>query len=333
MDMDLQTRHLRREQVSGERLSALPAVPGTAGALQLREDDASVAGDCVRVAERGGVWLEALRLCVVRECVAGLPGVRVSHLVDDRAHLVAVADHAMGHHQDLREGDLEPLRHGAGSRVRKVVAAMSTGDPSLDAWLYIAIVPIIMNAFMFFMFSRISRLKLPCFAPKYSEKLEKGRERHEASLLQQQHGASEAILLSSPNSSSSVSRFDKREAFKVGIVFMLLINMTLLIIAASFLGYQGALESIWILFVSMIVVPVVCSVIAIYTFAYFVDRGIHLCRCCVNTSNAKRSMRNSNTNGYSNNNNHHQMSSTSASINKLSISLKKTDSASSSDRD
>lgn len=29
---------------------------------------------------------------------------------------------------------------------------MSTGDSTLDAWLYIAIVPIIMNAFMFFMF-------------------------------------------------------------------------------------------------------------------------------------------------------------------------------------
>ena len=29
---------------------------------------------------------------------------------------------------------------------------MSTGNPELDAWLYIAVIPIIMNAFMFFMF-------------------------------------------------------------------------------------------------------------------------------------------------------------------------------------
>ena len=29
---------------------------------------------------------------------------------------------------------------------------MSTGDSTLDAWVYLAIVPIIMNAFMFFMF-------------------------------------------------------------------------------------------------------------------------------------------------------------------------------------
>lgn len=29
---------------------------------------------------------------------------------------------------------------------------MSTGDNELDAWLYIAVIPIIMNAFMFFMF-------------------------------------------------------------------------------------------------------------------------------------------------------------------------------------
>ena len=30
--------------------------------------------------------------------------------------------------------------------------SMSTGNSTLDAWLYIAIVPIIMNTFMFFMF-------------------------------------------------------------------------------------------------------------------------------------------------------------------------------------
>ncbi len=29
---------------------------------------------------------------------------------------------------------------------------MSTGNTELDAWLYIAVIPIIMNAFMFFMF-------------------------------------------------------------------------------------------------------------------------------------------------------------------------------------
>ena len=33
---------------------------------------------------------------------------------------------------------------------------MSTGDPSLDAWLYIAVIPIIMNTFMFFMFRYFS---------------------------------------------------------------------------------------------------------------------------------------------------------------------------------
>eukprot|EP01084_Bolivina_argentea_P091489 164704_1 len=56
---------------------------------------------------------------------------------------------------------------------------MSTGDATMDAWVYLAIVPIIMNAFMFFMFSRISRLKLPCFAPKYRDKLEKDLQTHE----------------------------------------------------------------------------------------------------------------------------------------------------------
>merc|ERR550525_93487 len=35
-------------------------------------------------------------------------------------------------------------------------------DPHLEGIVYVCIIPIIMNAFMFFMFSRISRLDLPC---------------------------------------------------------------------------------------------------------------------------------------------------------------------------
>merc|ERR1712129_215415 len=63
---------------------------------------------------------------------------------------------------------------------------MSTGDAKWDAWLYIAVIPIIMNAFMFFMFSRISRLKLPCSAPKYTAKIDRMRVEHEVSLSQRQ---------------------------------------------------------------------------------------------------------------------------------------------------
>eukprot|EP01083_Nonionella_stella_P153390 492819_1 len=159
---------------------------------------------------------------------------------------------------------------------------MSTGDPTLDAWLYIAIVPIIMNAFMFFMFSRISRLKLPCFRPKYTDTIEKERVR-----LESKHAIHSAPMLEMSDEEMN-AKFDKKEAFKVGIVFMLMINVSLLVIATSYLCYKGAIHSIWILFLSMLVVPTICSVITIYAFAYFVDRGIHVCPCCVDRKNLNR---------------------------------------------
>merc|ERR1712204_141153 len=78
-----------------------------------------------------------------------------------------------------------------------------------------------------------------------------------------------------------VNKFDKKEAIKVGLVFMLIINTILLIIAASFLAYKTALESIYILFLSMLVAPSACSIVTVYLFAYVIDRNIHLCSCCV----------------------------------------------------
>jgi len=159
---------------------------------------------------------------------------------------------------------------------------MSTGDAKWDAWLYIAVIPIIMNAFMFFMFSRISRLKLPCFAPKYTQKIDRMRREHEISLSSSKVRNANADLDESLNASAhgavSVS-FNKAEAFKVGVVFMLMVNLSLLVIAGGFLGYQGALESVWILFLSMIVAPFTCSVLAIYAFAHIIDRRVHLCGC------------------------------------------------------
>lgn len=160
---------------------------------------------------------------------------------------------------------------------------------------------------MYYIHSRISRLKLPCFPPKYAERVEKEREIHESSLLQ---GSSDPMLNanSSPLSHSFMNlKFDKKEAFKVGVVFMLIINLTLLIIASSFLAYKGALESIWILFLSMIIAPTLCSIIGIYLFGYIIDNNIHLCKCCVDKRNIRKK------------------SNIHSSINKLSISLKVTD--------
>eukprot|EP00483_Globobulimina_turgida_P008839 UN08857 len=95
---------------------------------------------------------------------------------------------------------------------------MATDNSTLDAWLYIAIVPIIMNAFMFLMFSRISRLKLPCFAPKYNQRLEKERD-----IIASGHHYSDAVdalnpMLDEQSNNLNVSYtnlvFDKKEAFK-----------------------------------------------------------------------------------------------------------------------
>ena len=124
-------------------------------------------------------------------------------------------------------------------------------------------------------FSRISRLKLPCFAPKYAAKIEKERENAELHELQLHQD------ISSDLSRAQDRKFDKNEAFKVGVAFMLIINVTLLIIASTFLALKGALESIWILFLSMIVAPTICSVITIYVFAHVIDSNMHLCQFCV----------------------------------------------------
>ena len=77
----------------------------------------------------------------------------------------------------------------------------------------------------------------------------------------------------------------------MGVVFMLMINSCLLLIAAAFLVLQGALHSIWILFLSMIVVPVLCSLCCIKLFALLIDRHVDICRyamCCGRESSAER---------------------------------------------
>jgi len=172
---------------------------------------------------------------------------------------------------------------------------MGTGNSELDAWLYIAAIPIVMNAFMFFMFSRISRLKLPCFAPKYAEKIDKARVKNERRISRNSSKQKEGVPLSQPldplqiqhsspdlelSTSSLKAPFDQSEALKVGVVFMLIINSVLLVIACGFLAVQGALDSIWVLLLSMIVVPVACSLVMIRIFASLIDGHVDICRWC-----------------------------------------------------
>ena len=74
-------------------------------------------------------------------------------------------------------------------------------------------------------------------------------------------------------------RFNKMEAYKVGVVYMLFINLVLFAIAATLLLVKGARASVAILMVTMIIVPSVCSVAMIHTFAYIIDNAINICPC------------------------------------------------------
>ena len=155
-----------------------------------------------------------------------------------------------------------------------------------------------------YIYSRISRLKLPCFAPKYVEKLDAARQKNERRISKSKtHPEAQSVnaLLRSNDSVEDALRieqkildhFDRKEAFKVGVVFMLIINSVLLVIATVFLVYQGALHSIWILLLSMIVVPVLCSLGCISLFGYLIDRQIDICRyacCCGRDSNSSKKL-------------------------------------------
>ena len=65
---------------------------------------------------------------------------------------------------------------------------MSTGNSSTDAWLFIAVIPIIMNTFMFLMFSRISRLKIPCLDMKIRQQIANNLEQAEEDDMMSQNG-------------------------------------------------------------------------------------------------------------------------------------------------
>merc|ERR1712087_1088226 len=148
------------------------------------------------------------------------------------------------------------------------------------------------------MFSRISRLKLPCFAPKYAEKIDAARVKNERRISENSqsprsqqplhrplHVQSDADEIEADQSLQRIvaAQFDKKEALKVGVLFMLIINSVLLLIATAFLVYQGALHSIWILFLSMIVGPTLCSLCWIWLWGYLIDHHVDICRylvCC-----------------------------------------------------
>merc|ERR1719461_75143 len=97
---------------------------------------------------------------------------------------------------------------------------------------------IIMNTFMFFMFSRISRLDLPCITVR-------------SRLSEDRH------------------QFDRQEAVKVGIIFLLMVNTV--IYFACLIALRTA-EVAVVLLISMIVVPLAMSTIGIYIAGWIIDR-------------------------------------------------------------
>jgi len=109
---------------------------------------------------------------------------------------------------------------------------MELSDSHLEAIYYVCLIPIAMNAFMFFMFSRISRLQLPCIRVK-----------------------------SHSRASIGSKSFDINEGLKVGVIFCILMN-TVLWLACS-LAFRDP-EVVVVLLISMIILPLMmCSILLV----------------------------------------------------------------------
>jgi len=111
----------------------------------------------------------------------------------------------------------------------------------LEAIYYVCLIPIAMNAFMFFMFSRISRLQLPCITVKDKRR-----------------------------SSREMEKFDMLEGLKVGVVFCLMMN-SMLWLGCSLAFRQ--LNVIIVLLVSMLILPFVMCLALLFLGRYCVDRS------------------------------------------------------------
>jgi len=113
------------------------------------------------------------------------------------------------------------------------------GKPDLEAIFYVCVIPMLMNVFMFFMFSRISRFRLPCIDV-------------------------------TRRTSFDQQRFDLHEAVKVGIVFCAIVNSTIWVgCSIAFRKWQVTV----ILLISMVCVPLLMGVIFIAVGRCLVERS------------------------------------------------------------
>lgn len=175
------------------------------------------------------------------------------------------------------------------------------------AYIYILLLVFLLND------SRISRLNIPCFKKNdihrnvlqlqvmQSRKLSQSRSisRQISFVIDEKSNTYSRKLIESMSDYSIIDgykvedggefnddifesevKFDKTHAFKVGIIFMLIINMTLLVVALVYLLFKGAGNSVWFLILSMIGVPFVCGFIAIQMFDYIINRSTNVFGCC-----------------------------------------------------
>lgn len=104
---------------------------------------------------------------------------------------------------------------------------MKLSDTKLEAILYIAVGPIVLNVFMFLMYSRIGRLNLPCLHI---------------------------------NNANAINYFDLSEAMSVGINAMLAVNITLYVIALVVLR---TLRAAIVLSLSMVAAPCILAILVL----------------------------------------------------------------------
>ena len=80
-----------------------------------------------------------------------------------------------------------------------------------------------------------------------------------------------------------VGKFDVREAIKVGIIYTLMINLTLLVIAVIYLVIKNG-KNVWILGLTMVLAPLLIAGIGIMVFQFLVDGKHNIFFCCCRTS-------------------------------------------------
>jgi len=115
-------------------------------------------------------------------------------------------------------------------------------NPHMEAIFYVCLIPIVMNAFMFFMFSRISRLQLPCLP-----------------------------VDKKATGSGDRQAFDLREAFRVGVVFCAIVNTVIWL--GCWLAFRRT-EVGLVLFLTVLVLPLVAGTCLIFVGRYVVQTSI-----------------------------------------------------------